>query len=81
MELVIRNRRLIERDLTTIRCLMQAEGSQGRTYLSRRLCRLWDGRQPNGAYREIACRELLRQLEKRNLIELPAALHAARSPG
>lgn len=81
MELVIRNRRLIERDLTTIRCLIQAEGSRGRTYLSRRLCRLWDWRQPNGAYREIACRDLLRQLEKRNLIQLPAALHAARRPG
>jgi hypothetical protein len=81
MELVIRNRRLIEDDLTTIRCLIQAEGSQGRTHLSRHLCRLWDWRQPNGAYREIACRDLLRQLEKRNLIELPAALHAARRPG
>src|SRR5256885_16507965 len=81
MELVIRNRRLIERDLTTIRCLIQAEGSQGRTHLSRRLCRLWEWRQPNGAYREIACRDLLRQLENRNLIQLPAPLHGARRPG
>ena len=81
MELVIRNRKLTERDLTTIRCLIQAEGSRGRTHLSRHLCRLWDWRQPNGAYREIACRDLLRPLEKRNLIELPAALHAARQPG
>jgi len=81
MELVIRNRRLIESDLATIRSLIQAEGSQGRTHLSRRLCRLWQWRQANGAYREIACRDLLRQLEKRNLIELPAALHAARRAG
>lgn len=81
MELVIRNRRLIESDLTAIRCLIQAEGSQGRTHLSRRLCRLWEWRQPNGAYREIVCRDLLRQLEKRNLIQLPVALQAARRPG
>ena len=81
MELNIRNRRLIESDLSTIRCLIQAEGSQGRTHLSRRLCRLWEWRQPNGAYREIACRDLLRQLEKKNLIQLPAPLHAARQPG
>lgn len=81
MELVIRNRRLIESDLTTIRCLIQAEGTQGRTHLSRRLCRLWEWRQPNGAYREIACRDLLRQLESRNIIQLPAALHGARRPG
>ena len=81
MELVIRNRRLSESDLTTIRCLIEDEGSQGRTHLSRCLCRLWEWRQPNGAYREIACRDLLRQLEDRNLIQLPAALHAARRPG
>lgn len=81
MELVIRNRRLIESDLATIRGLIQAEGSQGRTHVSRRLCRLWEWRQSDGAFREIACRDLLRQLEKRNLIQLPGALHAARRAG
>lgn len=81
MELVIRNRSLSESDLSTIRGLIQAEGAQGRTHLSRRLCRLWEWRQANGAYREIACRDLLCQLENRHLIELPAALHAARRPG
>jgi hypothetical protein len=81
MELIIRNRKLIESDLATIRVLIQSEGSQGRTHLSRCLCRLWEWRQPNGAYREIACRDLLRQLERRNLIALPAPLHAARQPG
>jgi Domain of unknown function (DUF4338) len=81
MELVIRNRRLSESDLATIRCLIQAEGSQGRTHVSRRLCRLWEWRQSNGAYREIACRDLLRQLDRRRLIELPKPLHPARHPG
>ena len=81
MELAIRNRRLLESDLITIGCLIQAEGSLGRSHLSRRLCRLWDWRQPNGAYREIACRDLLRQLEERGLIELPPALHPARRVG
>jgi hypothetical protein len=81
VELVIRNRSLSEGDLTTIRELIQLEGSRGRTHLSRRLCRLWDWRQANGAFREIACRDLLRQLAHRKLIELPAALAAARRPG
>ena len=81
MELDIRNRRLTESDLITIRSLIQAEGSLGRSHLSRRLCRLWDWRQPNGAYREIACRDLLRQLEERGLIELPPLLHPARRVG
>jgi hypothetical protein len=81
MELVIRNRRLLDSDLTTIRGLIEAEGSRGRSHLSRRLCRIWEWRQANGAYREIACRDLLRQLAKREVIELPPALHAARRPG
>lgn len=81
VELVIRNRRLSESDLATIRDLIQSEGAQGRTHLSRRLCRLWEWRQANGAFREIACRDLLRQLECRKFIELPAALSAARRPG
>jgi len=34
-----------------------------------------------GAYREIACRDLLRQLEARGLITLPPPLKAARQPG
>jgi hypothetical protein len=81
MELVIRNRRLTEDDLTTIRGLIQAEGSRGRSHLSRRLCRLWNWRQANGAFREIACRDLLRQLERRGLIELPALKRGVRPVG
>jgi hypothetical protein len=81
MELRVRNRKLIESDLSTIRSLIQTEGFLGRSHLSRRLCRLWQWRQSNGAYREIACRDVLRQLERRGLIELPPALHAARRAG
>jgi Domain of unknown function (DUF4338) len=81
VELSIRNRRITPADLKTIRELIDLEGSRGRTHLSRRLCRLWDWRQPNGAFREIACRELLRRLEQKNLVQLPAQLHAARRPG
>jgi hypothetical protein len=81
MEWVIRNRRLLQSDLDTIRELIESEGSLGRTHLSRRLCRLWEWRQLNGAYREIACRDLLRQLERRGLVRLPAALHGSRRAG
>jgi hypothetical protein len=81
VELTIRNRRITPADLKMIRELIDLEGSRGRTHLSRRLCRLWDWRQPNGAFREIACRELLRRLQQKNLVQLPAQLHAARRPG
>jgi hypothetical protein len=81
VELTIRNRRISPADLETIRELIGLEGNRGRTHLSRRLCRLWDWRQANGAFREIACRELLRRLEQKQLIQLPARLQAARQPG
>jgi hypothetical protein len=77
----IRGRVVTADDLTLIRQLITTAGHCGRTYLSQRLRRLWDWRQANGAYREIACRDLLRQLEKRGLITLPAPLKSARRPG
>lgn len=80
-DLVIRKRRIGPEDLSLIRRLIQEEGSRGRSHLSRRLCRIWDWRQLNGHYREIACRELLRRLEAKGLIVLPARQHVARRPG
>ena len=80
-ELIIRRRRIGPDDLQRIRELIVAEGERGRAYLSRRLCRVWDWRQANGRFREIACRDLLRQLQARGLIQLPARLRAARRPG
>jgi hypothetical protein len=77
----IRGRVITAQDLELIRQLLAAEGHLGRTHVSRRLCRLWDFRQANGAFREIACRDLLRQLHRRGLIALPAPLKAARKVG
>ena len=79
--LVIRNREISQEDLETIRDLIRREGERGRTHLSRVLCRLWNWRQSNGAFREIACREALRRLAAKGLIELPDQLHPARRPG
>ena len=77
----IRGRIIMPDDLRLIRQLLSTEGHLGRTHLSQRLCRVWDFRQANGAYREIACRDLLRQLHQRGLITLPPPLKAARKPG
>jgi hypothetical protein len=67
--------------LVLIRQLIEAEGARGRSHLSNRLCELWDWRQANGRYRQIACRELLRRLQSKGLIQLPAPLCAARRAG
>lgn len=79
--LVIRRRIIREADLLLIRQLIEQEGAQGRSHISNRLCEIWDWRQANGRFRQIACRELLRRLEARGLIDLPARLCAARRAG
>ena len=80
-DLVIRRRVIQPTDLALIRQFIAAEGAQGRSHLSNRLCELWDWRQANGRYRQIACRELLRRLEAKGLIQLPPPLKAARRAG
>lgn len=80
-EIQIRGRLITPDDLELIRHLLATEGHRGRTHLSRRLCRIWNWRQANGAYREIACREVLRKLEQRSLLTLPPLLNTVRRPG
>jgi len=80
-EIQIRRRVITSDDLELIRQLVATEGHHGRTHLSRRLCQVWQWRQANGAYREIACRELLRKLHQRGLIVLPERLRPARQVG
>jgi len=80
-EIRIRGRVITPEQLELIRHLLATEGHRGRTHLSQRLCQLWGWRQPNGAYREIACREMLRRLQQHGLITLPPPLRATRKPG
>ena len=68
-------------ELEQINGLIETVGERGRTYISKQLCQLWDWRLPNGQLRDIACRDLLRRLEQRGLIQLPPARHAFRKPG
>lgn len=79
--LTILKREIGPAELAQINWLIETKGYRGRTYISKELCQLWDWRLPNGQLRDIACRDLLRRLEKRGLIELPPPLHAARRPG
>lgn len=79
--LTILKREIGSPELAQIRSVIETDGSRGRTYISKHLCRQWDWRLPNGQLRDIACRDLLRRLEKRGLIHLPAPLRAARRVG
>jgi len=80
-ELIVRRRRIGPEEVEQIRQLIAEEGSRGRSHISNRLCEIWDWRQANGRHRQIACRDLLRQLQSKGLIELPPMLKAARRVG
>ncbi len=69
--LVIRGRQVTSQDIGLIRSLVNQYQQQGRTFISRELCRIWNWHQPNGALKDMACRELLRRLEQKGLITLP----------
>jgi len=79
--LTILKREIGPQELTLVKELIRTSGDRGRTYISKQLCQVWDWRLPNGQLRDIACRDLLRRLERRGLIQLPAALRPARRPG
>jgi hypothetical protein len=67
--------------LRLIQQLIEREGERGRSHISNRLCEIWNWRQANGRFRQIACREVLRRLEGRGLVKLPPQLRAARRAG
>jgi hypothetical protein len=57
--------------LRLIRSLIGDPACCCRSRIARRLCQTWDWTQPDGAFKEAACRALLLQLELRGLILLP----------
>ncbi|RLD42339.1 MAG: hypothetical protein DRI88_11775 [Bacteroidetes bacterium] len=80
-EITILKRKINSSDIALINTLIEKHGKRGRTYISKQLCRIWDWRTASGVYRDIVCRDLLRRLEKRGMIQLPPPLTAARKPG
>ena len=52
-----------------------------RTKLSKELCILWDWKSPVGQIKDLSCRDMLRSLDKKGLISLPAARWTPRAPG
>ncbi len=75
--LKILDREIDPNELLLIRERIEPAGDRGRTYISKELCQIWDWRLPNDQLQDIACRDLLRRLEKRGLIQLPPPLRAA----
>ncbi|MCD4655292.1 DUF4338 domain-containing protein [bacterium] len=69
--LKIQGRFVTELEVAEVRLLLRDHPSWNRSHLSRELCVRWDWRRPDGQIKDMACREFLRKLEFRALIELP----------
>ena len=73
MEVVFayRGRAVRASDVERIRALIAAHPQASRRALSKKLCAVWQWRQPNGAPRDMVCRGLMLGLHRQGLIELP----------
>lgn len=66
-----RSRNLSPDDIAFIKAMIDRHFSQGRSYISRELCKSWNWIQPNGKLKEYASRDLLLRLEEQGFIQLP----------
>lgn len=73
--LVIQGCQLLSDDIELISRLITDNPDWHRTRLSRELCRLWNWRTDKDLLKDMACRSMLRKLEQRKLVTLPAARH------
>lgn len=69
--LTFRNRTITPNDIAFIRQTIEAHYSEGRTAISRLICKAWNWRQGNGHLKDMVCRSLLLILERKQLISLP----------
>jgi len=69
-----------EREIKYIRQLIDANPAWHRTKISYELCRVWGFYTSNGRPKDISCRDLLRELEKKGKITLPKPLRKSGSP-
>lgn len=66
-----RNRTFSSTDVGLVRQVIAEHPEEGRCALSRRLCLAWNWTQPNGQPKDMICRGLLLDLERKGAIHLP----------
>ena len=74
---ILQGRTVTSGDIQLIRKLISENPDWHRTRLSQELCRRWDWTNAKGVYKDIAARALLRKLDERRYIELPAPIRDA----
>lgn len=66
-----RNRTFSPADVALVRQTIAEHPEEGRCALSRRLCLAWNWTQPNGQPKDMICRGLLLDLERKGAVRLP----------
>jgi hypothetical protein len=77
LPITIRKRTITADDIVPIQATVNEHWSKGRKHISKVLCRQWNWLQPNGRLKDMACRELLLTLSRKDLITLPPRLSSA----
>lgn len=72
--IILRGRMFSKNDLDVIHSCVDEHFDEGRTAISRALCRKLNWKQPNGWLKDRACRDVLLQLEALGFIILPSRL-------
>ena len=75
LPITVRKRTINEEDIPSIQATVYGHWDKGRTHISKVLCEQWDWRQPNGRLKDMACREVLLTLKRKELIVLPPGRH------
>lgn len=70
-DIVVQGRVITSSDIQQISGMIGSHPEWHYSKISQELCRLWDWRNGKGILKDIACRSLLRKLEKRGYITLP----------
>ena len=77
LPLTIRKRTIDEAQTRNIQATINKHWTKGRKHISKVLCRQWNWKQPNGQLKDMACREILLTLKRKDLIALPPRLKNA----
>jgi len=77
LPITIRKRTIHKIDLDLIQSTVDRHWDKGRKQISKILCQTWNWRQPNGRLKDMACREVLLTLNRKDLITLPPRLCSA----
>jgi len=75
LPITVRKKTITEEDIPSIQAVVNNHWDKGRTHISRVLCEQWNWRQPNGRFKDMACREVLLSLKRKGIISLPPGYH------